>query len=327
MLQNYFRDILSDIRHSRFNEWTPFLEEGIKTRLSQYHHGKLNEWIDIIHQLDPVKPETVQLGDVIRVGEASDLNNQQHHLIETVIKEFHPWRKGPFELFGHFIDCEWRSDWKWARIENKISALAGRNVLDIGCGNGYHLLRMRQNGAKMVLGVDPSQLFFSQFQLFKYFNEEPELHLIPIGFEHLPTHLQHQGFDTVFSMGVLYHRKSPFDFLNHLKTLIRPGGELILETLVIEGNENEILVPKDRYAQMRNVWFLPSVPALMNWMKRIGFDNIQCIDCTRTTTSEQRKTANMTFQSLSDFLDPDNPELTIEGYPAPLRATIKAISS
>ncbi|PMC22346.1 tRNA 5-methoxyuridine(34)/uridine 5-oxyacetic acid(34) synthase CmoB, partial [Klebsiella aerogenes] len=44
-------------------------------------------------------------------------------------------------------------------------------------------------------------------------------------------------------MGVLYHRRSPLDHLWQLKDQLAPGGELVLETLVIEGDENTVLVP------------------------------------------------------------------------------------
>ena len=45
-------------------------------------------------------------------------------------------------------------------------------------------------------------------------------------------------------MGVLYHRASPFDCLLQLKNQLTKGGELILETLVVDGDENTVLVPK-----------------------------------------------------------------------------------
>lgn len=77
---------------------------------------------------------------------------------------------------------------------------------------------------------------------------------VNIGVEQLPLI---KAFDTVFSMGVLYHRKSPIEFLQQLKSQLRPGGELMLETLVVEGDENTVLMTGDRYAQMRNVWFYP----------------------------------------------------------------------
>nr|WP_169730591.1 DUF1698 domain-containing protein [Carnimonas nigrificans] len=39
---------------------------------------------------------------------------------------------------------------------------------------------------------------------------------------------------------------------------------------------------------------------------------------------EQRSTEWMTFQSLKDFLDPEDQHKTIEGYPAPRRALLVA---
>ncbi len=43
-----------------------------------------------------------------------------------------------------------------------------------------------------------------------------------------------------------------------------------------------------------------------------------------TSTDEQRSTQWMQFHSLAQFLDPQDPDKTIEGYPAPRRAIITA---
>jgi tRNA (mo5U34)-methyltransferase len=131
-------------------------------------------------------------------------------------------------------------------------------------------------------------------------------------------------FDSVFSMGILYHRRSPFDHLQELREVLRPGGELILETLVIDGDDGQVLVPQDRYAMMNNVWFLPTVATLINWVKKTGFDNVRCVDVNITSLDEQRATEWMRFQSLRDYLDPDDISKTAEGYPAPRRAMILA---
>jgi tRNA (mo5U34)-methyltransferase len=101
-------------------------------------------------------------------------------------------------------------------------------------------------------------------------------------------------------------------------------GELVLETLVIEGDDRQILMPKHRYAKMRNVWFIPSCDALALWLKRCNFENVRCVDINLTTTQEQRATDWMHFESLADFLDPGDPGKTIEGYPAPRRAVFVA---
>ena len=125
-------------------------------------------------------------------------------------------------------------------------------------------------------------------------------------------------------MGVLYHRKSPFDHLLELKETLKPGGQLILETLVIEGKVGEVLVPEGRYSKMGNVWFIPAPATLETWLKKTGFINITCIDISQTSTAEQRSTEWMRFQSLQDFLDPLDQNKTIEGYPAPKRAIFLA---
>jgi tRNA (mo5U34)-methyltransferase len=125
-------------------------------------------------------------------------------------------------------------------------------------------------------------------------------------------------------MGVLYHRRSPIDHLMKLKGCLRPGGELVLETLVIDGEEGDTLMPEGRYAKMRNVWFLPSCKTLISWMNRCGFKNCRVIDLNTTSLEEQRSTEWMEFHSLKDFLNPENTALTCEGLPAPKRAIILA---
>ena len=125
-------------------------------------------------------------------------------------------------------------------------------------------------------------------------------------------------------MGVLYHRKSPIEHLQQLHQCLKSEGELVLETLIIDGEGNEVLFPKDRYAQMNNVWFLPTIPLLVKWLERCKFKNIRVVDVNQTSLEEQRTTEWMTFNSLSDFLDPSDCNLTIEGYPAPKRVVILA---
>jgi tRNA (mo5U34)-methyltransferase len=177
-------------------------------------------------------------------------------------------------------------------------------------------------GAKMVVGVDPLLLNVFQFHLIRKLIGEAPVYVLPVGLEQIPESTK--AFDTVFSMGVLYHRRSPIDHLLALKDCLLPGGELVLETLVIDGKKGEVLVPEGRYAKMRNVWFLPSCETLISWMQRCGFINCRVIDVSITTTEEQRSTEWMNFHSLKDFLDQDNPELTSEGLPAPKRAIILA---
>ncbi len=320
---------------SSLSKWVPALQAGFKQRFETFQHGKHTDWKELLSQLPslelltsttPLTATDIDLTHGVSIGNIDHLKAAQRESFKTLLKKFHPWRKGPFDLFGIRIDTEWRSDWKWERLIKHISPLQYRRVLDIGCGNGYHLWRMLGAGASRAVGIDPSQLFWAQFQIIKHFLPDYPAHMIPVGIEHLPDNFTHEGFDTIFCMGVLYHRRSPIDTLIHLRKILRTKGELVLETLVVDGDESQVLMPSDRYAQMRNVWFLPSVKALELWLKRAGFNNIRTIDINVTSTEEQRQTDWMTFHSLKQFLNKNDPGLTLEGYPAPTRAIVLAES-
>ena len=316
-------DFYQAIQETPLQKLQDTIPSALEQRFRQYRHGLLDQWLKVYHQLPDFVLKEIDLQRSVRVEPKIPLDIAQREQLIKQLKEFHPWRKGPYYLHGIHIDTEWHSDWKWDRIASKIAPLADRYVLDVGCGNGYHCWRMLGAGSKMVIGIDPSQLFWIQFHVIKHFLGSHPAYFLPLGIEYLPEDLQ--CFDTVFSMGVLYHRKSPFEHLQQLRSLLRDGGELVLETLVIEGNEQAVLVPEDRYACMANVWFIPSTLALEKWLYKAGFKNIALIDCTATSLSEQRTTDWMQFQSLADFLKPEDYRQTIEGYPAPLRATFIAI--
>lgn len=301
--------------------WLDDLPAALDERLNGVNHGDLARWQAAVEQLPPATPSSIDVSQAVRIGLPTDLDQPARAHLELALRGLQPWRKGPFELFGLPLDCEWRSDWKWQRVAPHLD-LAGRKVLDVGCGNGYHMWRMWGSGAEMVVGIDPNLLFYNQFASIKKYVPDAPVWQLPFTLEELPEPTG--GFDTVFSMGVLYHRRSPVDHLLQLKGCLRAGGELVMETLVIEGDVNTCLLPEDRYAQMRNVWFLPSVAMLERMLRRSGFRDVRCIDLNRTSTDEQRSTDWMRFQSLPDFLDPGDPTLTVEGHPAPLRATLVA---
>lgn len=303
--------------------WAQLLSGQLASAFDERSHGDLPGWRQAIDELPNAKPSSVNLRDSVAIGESGDLSEYERRELILGLQKLHPWRKGPYRLFGVDIDTEWRSDWKWDRLKPHIAPLQNRLVLDIGCGNGYHCWRMLGAGARLVIGIDPTLLSVMQFQaLRKLYGAEAAVYLLPLGVEQLPAEMK--LFDTVFSMGVLYHRRSPIDHLLELKGCLRSGGELVLETLVVDGGTDTLLFPESRYAQMRNVWFLPSCELLVLWMRRCGYKNIRLCDVTKTSVDEQRSTEWMRFNSLRDFLDPDNDALTCEGLPAPVRAMVVA---
>jgi tRNA (mo5U34)-methyltransferase len=303
--------------------WAQLLPDQISSGLSPQRYGDLRRWLQVLEDLPDISSDHIQLASD-RVGTNSNTAPTPMLLeqLRTGLQGLHPWRKGPFDLFGVHIDTEWHSDWKWDRLANAIDSLEGRRILDVGCGSGYHCWRMLGAGAAEVIGIDPTPLFVVQYWALQKYLQRDEVWVLPAGIEQMPAKLQ--AFDTVFSMGVLYHRRSPMDHLQELRDCLRPGGQLVLETLVIEGGPGDTLVPEGRYARMGNVWFLPSVDTLLGWLRKLGFVNAQPVDVTVTSTLEQRSTDWMRFHSLADFLDPSDSTKTIEGYPAPRRAIVTA---
>ncbi|MFA6052287.1 MAG: tRNA 5-methoxyuridine(34)/uridine 5-oxyacetic acid(34) synthase CmoB [Methylobacter sp.] len=318
-----YQPLYNALLDAKADAWAKMLPQQLEQGFDPAKHGNLAQWQALVESVPALSAsQRVLDADAVQIGCADDLISLTKELLEDQLKALCPWRKGPYDLFGIHIDTEWRSDWKWDRVKNHIASLKHRLVLDVGCGNGYHCWRMLGAGAKMVVGIDPMLLNVMQFHLVRKLYGEAPVYVLPLGIEDLPYGLK--AFDTVFSMGVLYHRRSPIDHLMELRDCLQPGGELVLETLVIDGGLGEVLLPEDRYARMRNVWFLPSCETLISWLKRCGFKNIRLVDVTATSTEEQRTTEWMQFLSLKDFLDAENPQLTCEGLPAPKRAIIVA---
>jgi len=312
-----FDGLMSELDDAGFTSWV----QNLKLRQSDWfiHHGDYARWNKALTQLPEMN---CPIGDFSKSAVTIEGTCQERDQLEEALKGLMPWRKGPFQFSDLALDSEWRSDFKWDRVLPHLTSLKNRRVLDIGCGNGYHCWRMLEEMPSLVLGIEPSVLFNLQFQAVQKYLNRPEIHLLPIGIEDMPVGMN--WFDTVFSMGVLYHRKSPIDHLYQLKSLLSSGGELCLETLVIDGGAGNVLVPSDRYARMKNVWFLPSAIELANWLEKCGFIDVRIVDVSITSIEEQRTTDWMTFESLTNCLDAKNPMVTVEGLPAPKRAILLA---
>lgn len=317
-----FSDFYQRIANSNLKHWLDTLPAQITAWRGKPLNGKSKSWFNTVEHFPTVTPTYMNLLNGVHVEKDPCLSPSQLLGIEKMLRIMIPWRKGPFSLYTIKIDSEWRSDWKWDRLVSHLSPLAGRIILDVGCGSGYHLWRMVGAGAKLAIGIDPMQLFLCQFEAIKkLLGGDKRAYLLPLGIQELPAL---SAFDTVFSMGVLYHCRSPLDHLLQLKKQLISKGELVLETLIIAGKDSQVLVPNDRYAKMRNVYFIPTTTGLKSWLEKCGFIDVRIVDISATSINEQRRTSWLTSESLIDFLDPHNHDKTIEGYPAPIRAVLLA---
>jgi len=283
------------------------------------------KYVELLKGLPILKASSVSTnsGQVV-IGTPEEITAKQKEIVAQTSKELIPWKKGPFNLFGLEIDAEWRSDHKWDRLKDHIDPIKNKRVLDIGCNNGYFMFRLAEQNPLMILGIDPVIHNYFQFNFLQHFARVPNLKYELFGVEHL--NMFNNFFDVIFCMGIIYHHRNPIQQLEDVVQALQPGGQLILETIGIPGDSSVALFPHDRYANMRNVWFIPTLNCLINWSIKAKLVDIEIVSSTVLTSKEQRLTTwcPPPHQSLEDFLDPHDQAKTIEGFDAPMRFCIKA---
>ncbi|MDK9693629.1 MAG: tRNA 5-methoxyuridine(34)/uridine 5-oxyacetic acid(34) synthase CmoB [Sulfurimonas sp.] len=280
--------------------------------------AKWMEWKNIA----PLREALANLQDgswEAQLNDAVTIKGEPPKNIEETARLMMPWRKGPFALFDTYIDSEWRSNVKYNLLRKHFD-LKDKRVADIGCNNGYYLFRMQEDAPKLLVGFDPSPLFKTQFDFINHFVKSDIVYEL-LGVEHVEFY--EQKFDTIFCLGVLYHRSDPVAMLKSLYKGLDKEGELFLDTFYIEGEEEICLSPASSYSKIPNVYFVPTINALKNWCLRAGFDSFEVLETSKTDASEQRKTSWIEGQSLEDFLDKEDSSKTVEGYPAPARVYVK----
>lgn len=255
-------------------------------------------------------------------------SNNKDSIIELIYM-LKPWRKGPFYI--HFnnlessfcIDSEWRSDIKLTLILKSLKDLnidlKNKNVLDVGCNNGYYMfdIALRCNH---IIGIDPISIFFLQFYFLQKLAQIDNISFRLLGVQNLSE--LNKKFDLILCLGVLYHRSEPLNTLKILKKTLSKDGILLLETLIIEDSKAIALCPYPTYAGMNNVYYIFSPNALCNLAMKAGFKTCKMLNKSYTTNIEQRSTEFINKKSLGDLLES---KTTIEGYPPACRA-IFAIS-
>ncbi len=261
--------------------------------------------------------------DSVIIGQADEIEPAQRRQVEEQLRCFMPWRKGPFSVFGIEVDAEWRSQRKWNRLQQHLPDLSGKLVADIGCSNGYYMFRMVPHRPRLVLGFEPSVQHYYCFKALNAMAGFDNLDIDLLGVEHIS--LFTESFDVIFLMGIIYHRISPLELLKDVYSALKPGGMLMLESQAIPGGEPVALFPETTYAKVPGTYFVPTGKALENWLRRSGFDQIDQFCSHPMSSEEQRRTGWMVFESYRDFLDPDDPGLTAEGYPAPWRVFFSAV--
>lgn len=260
----------------------------------------------------------------VTIGAMQEISLEEQQRLSEMLVSLIPWRKGPFRFYGIDVDAEWRSELKWNRIVDLGKPeLRGRRILDVGANNLYYMYRMAAHEPEFVLGIDPMARYHFHAELQRRFVPSLPMAFELFGVEDLAPFAGF--FDTVFCMGIIYHRKNPMEMLDQLAAVLKPGGELFLEGITIQGDGSYCLFPEDRYMKAKGYWFLPTAKALVNMIKRAPFRDVELLLEHNLEKREQRRTSWSIYESLEHYLDPTDPDKTVEGYPAPRRAYVRAL--
>jgi len=114
-------------------------------------------------------------------------------------------------------------------IEQLTGGLAGKRVVDIGCGGGILADSMARRGAG-VLGVDLSTKALRVAQLHALEAGTQNIEYREVAAEALAEE-QPAGFDVVTCMEMLEHVPRPASVVQACATLVKPGGWVFFSTL------------------------------------------------------------------------------------------------
>lgn len=111
---------------------------------------------------------------------------------------------------------------EWETLQSLLPELLGKEMLDLGCGYGWHCIYAAEHGAAQVLGVDISERMlavarektkFSQVIYRKSAMEDLKF--------------QESSFDLVFSSLALHYVESFEKLAGNVWKWLRPGGDFI----------------------------------------------------------------------------------------------------
>ncbi len=110
-----------------------------------------------------------------------------------------------------------------------MAPLAGKRVLDVGCGGGILADAMARKGAE-VLGIDLATKSLRVAQLHALEAQTPNVQYREVSAEDLAAE-QPQAYDVVTCMEMLEHVPDPSSIVRACATLVKPGGWVFFSTI------------------------------------------------------------------------------------------------
>ncbi len=143
------------------------------------------------------------------------------------------WLRGddPAETLSRYLDQQSKA---YSRVKNRfmrqlLGEVAGKRLLDFGCGGGLLAVEAARAGAAQVVGVDAEPSILAAAGLLAA-RRGVGSRLRLICRDRLPLPADHGRFDAVIVKDVLEHIPEDISFLKSAARLLLPGGSLVVAT-------------------------------------------------------------------------------------------------
>ncbi|SMC66601.1 class I SAM-dependent methyltransferase [Pedobacter nyackensis] len=111
---------------------------------------------------------------------------------------------------------------EWHILQKMLPDFKGKNVLDLGCGLGWHCIYAKQMGAQKVIGIDLSA---KMLESAKKKSEDLDIEYLQIAIEEID--FAAQEFDIIIS-SLAFHYVKDFNLVcKKISKYLKPGGSLI----------------------------------------------------------------------------------------------------
>lgn len=168
---------------------------------------------------------------------------------------------------------EWDTLWDPLKEEMKKIDFSNKRVLDIGCWDGLWSFEAEKLGAREVWASDlNNQRSFSEqgTETFEFAKRhlQSKVNYREVSVYDLETCFQ-EPFDIVLFFGVLYHLRYPQLGLARIRNILKTGGILLLETVVLLDTPDTIIQTDYRkiYPHDVSTWNAFSEPALLRLLE------------------------------------------------------------
>jgi len=185
--------------------------------------------------------------------------------------------------------------WDMTRQTRQHVSYQGKRVLDLASFDGMWVFEAEKLGASLVVATDCLHPLYANFELCKdilnskaipFYNTSP--YRLWDGLQVLlmddmtarksfPEQIQHNKFDIVQHLGLLYHVRDPLYTLSQCRSVIKTGGHLLLETAaILDSDESKMVLngtpgKMNRLYQDDTTWWLPTLPCLLEMLENTLF--------------------------------------------------------